>query len=278
MRLVDKHYNEFKEIPYLTGGEDISSSYVGDIQQLKDQVKIPDKYLDSSKVQDSLKDYYEGEYTSLDPQYLQNYISRAYVENENLTKAELRNKMNSAIKTENLYNNIKNNKLYNSALQKMVNEDIALDEKETDKIRTSLENKARNLEIRQYYDDKMNYQIQIVKIVIIICLIMLGISFMYKKNILNTNIYIALIGIGLACIVIFTIGKLIDILMRDNYKFHEYGYIRSHHYLNKGDRYLRDNDTPLHQQKDLISEKCLLVLEDEKRVKDDPNAGRLYIG
>tara|TARA_Y100000389_G_C17381458_1_gene474612 strand:+ start:179 stop:970 length:792 start_codon:yes stop_codon:yes gene_type:complete len=263
MKLIDKHYNRFNEIPYLTGGEDISASYVDDIQQLKDQVTTQDRYLDSSKVQDSLEDYYAGEYTSADLGDLQKYISRAYVENEKLTKAELRNKMNYAVKTENLYKNIKNSKLYNSALQKMVNEDIALDEKETDKIRTSLENKARNLEIRQYYDDKMKYQTQIVKIVIIICLIMLGLSFMYKINILNTNIYIALIGLSLACIVIFTIGKLIDILMRDNYKFHEYGYVRSHHYLNKGERRLRDNDIPLHQQKDLISNKCLRVLEDE---------------
>ena len=262
MKLIDKHYHKFKKIPYLTGGETNSASYVDDTQKLKDHVTNTNKYLDSEKVQQSLEDYYAGEYTSLDPEYLQDYISRAYVENEKLTETELKNKLNYAIKTDNLYKNVKNNKLYNSALQKMVNEDIDLDEKEIDRIKTSLHNKERNLEIRQYYDDKMKYQTEIVKIVIIICLIMLGLSFMYKLNILNTNLYIAFIGVGLACIVIFTIGKLIDILMRDDYKFHEYGYVRSHHYLNKGDGdYKNDNNIPLHQQKDLISNKCLRVLK-----------------
>ena len=84
-------------------------------------------------------------------------------------------------------------------------------------------------------------------------------------NILNTHLYIALIGIGLACIVIFTVGRLIDILMRDNIKFDEYSYIRSHHYLNKGDsdyKSLNDDDIPLHQKNDLISDKCLKVMNE----------------
>ena len=98
-----------------------------------------------------------------------------------------------------------------------------------------LHNKTRNLEIIQYYDEKMKMQIGIVKTVIIIFLILFTLTMLYKMNILNTHLYIALIGIGLACIVIFTVGRLIDILMRDNMKFDEYSYIRSHHYLNKGD-------------------------------------------
>ena len=66
-------------------------------------------------------------------------------------------------------------------------------------------------------------------------------------------------GIGLACIFIYSIGNLIDILMRDNVKFDEYAYIRSHHYLNKGDDDLSKmtDGIPLHQQSDLISSKCL---------------------
>ena len=267
-KIDNTDYNNFKEIPYLSGiWADISSTYCDDVDEMEDEVTDDNKYLKSDDFQQSLKMYYENE-DSDDLEYLKKYIASAYVENEKLTQSELRNKLNYAIKTENLYRNVKNNELYNSALQKMVKEDIDLDNKEIERITNSLEDKNRNLEIRQYYDDKMNYQIEIVKIVIIICLILLGISFLYKINLLNTKIYIVLIGVGLACIVIFTIGKLIDILMRDNYKFDEYSYIRSHHYLNKGDDYYKkntDNEIPLYQQKDLISNKCLGIFEGEEK-------------
>ena len=147
----------------------------------------------------------------------------------------------------------------------MVDEDIELDEADIDKVKQLLHNKTRNLEIRQYYDEKMKTQIGIVKTLIIIFLILLTLTMLYKMNILNTHLYIALIGIGLACIVIFTVGRLIDILMRDNMKFDEYSYIRSHHYLNKGDsdyKSLNDDDIPLHQKNDLISDKCLKVMNE----------------
>ena len=147
----------------------------------------------------------------------------------------------------------------------MVEEDIELDEADIDKVKQMLHNKTRNLEIRQYYDEKMKMQIGIVKTVIIIFLILLTLTMLYKMNILNTHLYIALIGIGLACIVIFTVGRLIDILMRDNMKFDEYSYIRSHHYLNKGDsdyKSLNDDDIPLHQKNDSISDKCLKVMNE----------------
>ena len=144
----------------------------------------------------------------------------------------------------------------------MVTEDIKIDNEDIEKIKQNLHNKTRHLEIRKYYDEKMNQQTGIVKTVIVICLVMLGITFFYKTNILNTHIYIALIGVGLACIVIYTIGKSIDILMRDNNKYDEYAYVRSHHYLNRGEGdYELLNDIPLHEQGDLISNKCLRVME-----------------
>lgn len=265
--LLGTDYNNFKEIPYLNGGNDVSSAYVSDIDELKDHIENSSKYLNSNDIQTSLRDYYDpGDgYADIDLNGLSESVKSVYVENEKLSKEELKNKLNNAIKTENLHKNIKNNKLYNAAIQKMVEEDIELDSADIEKVKQILHNKTRNLEIRKYYDEKMKTQIGIVKTVIIILLVLLAITMLYKINILNTNLYIALIGIGLACIVIFTVGRLIDILMRDNIKFDEYAYIRSHHYLNKGSgKYKTLDDIPLHQQDDLISNKCLKVMNESE--------------
>lgn len=262
--LLGTNYNNFKEIPYLNGGVDVSSTYITELASLKTQITSPDKYLDSTEIQDELEYYYK-DYQSLDLNELEDHIAKSFVENEKLSKEDLKNKLNYAIKTKNIHTNIVNNETYNNALQKMVEEDIELDEADIDKVKQLLHNKTRNLEIRQYYDEKMKTQIGIVKTVIIIFLILLTLTMLYKMNILNTHLYIALIGIGLACIVIFTVGRLIDILMRDNIKFDEYSYIRSHHYLNKGDsdyKSLHDDDIPLHQKNDLISDKCLKVMNE----------------
>jgi len=261
--LVDIHYNNIDEIPYLNGGDDVSLSYISDLEHLKTQINDSTKYLDTTDVQNSLEKYYNAGYHKLDLDQLEDYIADAFVENEKLSNNELKNKLNYAIKTENLHRNIENNKLYNVALQRMVNEDISLDSLDIERLNQSLNNKKRSLEIRQYYDEKMNVQIGIVKTVIIICLILLMITLLYKINILNSHFYIAFIGVGLACIVIFTIQRLFNILMRDNNKFDEYAFIRSHHYLNRGDgKYKTSDDIPLHQQKDLISNKCLRVFKE----------------
>lgn len=262
--LLGTNYNNFKEVPYLNGGVDDSSTYITELAALKTQITSPEKYLDSTEIQHELENYYK-DYQTLDLNELEDYIAKSFVENEKLSKEDLKNKLNYAIKTKNIHTNIVNNDTYNNALQKMVEEDIELDEADIDKVKQLLHNKTRNLEIRQYYDEKMKTQIGIVKTVIIIFLILLTLTMLYKMNILNTHLYIALIGIGLACIVIFTVGRLIDILMRDNIKFDEYSYIRSHHYLNKGDsdyKSLHDDDIPLHQKNDLISDKCLKVMNE----------------
>tara|TARA_A100001011_G_scaffold400863_1_gene520153 strand:- start:14764 stop:15546 length:783 start_codon:yes stop_codon:yes gene_type:complete len=255
--LFGKEYNNFTEIPYLNGGGGSSTEYVSDIAAVKGDINNASNYLDSSTVQKSFEDYYANGYEALDLDQLKEYIANAIVENKKLSKSELKNKINHAIKTENLHKNIKNNKFYNAALEKMVTEDIKIDNENIEKITQNLHNKTRHLEIRKYYDEKMKQQTGIIKTVIAICLVMLGITFLYKTNLLNSHIYIALIGVGLACIVIYTIGKSIDIFMRDSNKYDEYTYVKSHHYLNKGEGDYKRVD----EEVDLISNKCLRVME-----------------
>lgn len=264
IRLIETDYKNYKKIPYLNGGIDVSSSYIDDLEELSDHLTTDVKYLDNSKIQRKL-----GNLSKKLPggkvDELNEYITNAIIENEKLSKEELKNKLNYAIKTENIFRNIDNNSTYynSGALQKMVTEDISLNNLEIDRLNKILHNKKRNLEIRHYYDEKMKTQIEIVKTVIIILLILLAITMLYKMNILNTNMYIISIGIGLACCVLLIVGRLIDILMRDNNKFDEYAYIRSHHYLNKGNgKNELLEDIPLHNQDDLISDECLRVMND----------------
>lgn len=194
---------------------------------------------------------------------LDNDAISALYQNELVSNTQLKNKYQYIKALDNRVKNVENNKFYNSALLKMVQEDISLDSLDIKSMTADLHNKTRNLEIRNYYEDKMKEQIAIVKIVILIFLVLLALTFFYKLNVLSTNIYITLIGVGLACIVIFTIGKLFDIYLRDDVDFNEYGFIKSHHYLNKGDSELgadiNPTETPLYAQDDLISNKCLTV-------------------
>lgn len=274
--LTTASYNNFKDIPYLNGGSSNSKVYINpDLSELKN---IKDLAINSYYNTDSgynteligynteLIDYYDnGSGTVYDDSTsnlsdLHKMVGESLVENEKYIKDEYSNRLNHAIKVENLYKNFENIEKYNHVLHEMAEEDISLDTMKIEEIQNDLENKSRSLEIRKYYDDKMKAQTSIIKIVIAISLILLAISFFYKINILNTNIYIVLIGIGLAFIVIFTIGKLFDILIRDNYNFDEYAFIRSHYYLNKGGGSIKTEDAsdiPLHKQNDLISNKCL---------------------
>ena len=172
--LVNTDYNNFDEILYLNGGKDVSFDYVEDIELLKSQINNATTYTNSDNIQSVLKNYYdEGYYNTLELDGLEDYIANAFVENERLSKAELKNKLSYAIKSDNLDKNIKNNKLYNSALQKMVNEDIRLDKKAIETVKNNIHNKTRNLEIRQYYNEKMNVQTKVIKSCIIMFLILL---------------------------------------------------------------------------------------------------------
>ena len=265
--LTTESYNNFKDIPYLNGGNNNSSEYIADLSKLE---YIKDHDI-NGEYNTELIGYYDkttdpdGPYDSISNlSDLHKTVGESLVENEKYIKDEYSNRLNHAIKVENLYKNFENIEEYNDVLHKMAEEDISLDTLKIKEIQNDLENKTRSLEIRKYYEDKMKTQISIIKRVIIICIILLAIGFLYKMNILNTNIYIVLIGIGLAFIVIFTIGKLFDILIRDNYNFDEYAFIRSHYYLNKGDGSIEtdDSDIPLHQQNDLISNKCLSAYND----------------
>ena len=81
--LLSIHYDNIHEIPYLNGGDDVSSSYISDLEQLKEQINDSTKYLDTGNVQSSLKQYYnKGYHSLLDLEHLEDYIADALLKRE----------------------------------------------------------------------------------------------------------------------------------------------------------------------------------------------------
>ena len=79
--LLGTNYNNFKEIPYLNGGVDVSSTYITELNALENQIKLSGKYLDSTGIQHELQDYYSKEYSVPELNELEDYIAKSFVEN-----------------------------------------------------------------------------------------------------------------------------------------------------------------------------------------------------
>lgn len=85
-------------------------------------------------------------------------------------------------------------------------------------------NKLRLIQINNYYGKKYNAYSSILFNVIIICIIILVLSILKKKEILPSNIYnLSIILVFVISIIIIT-SKFYDISLRDNMNFDEYNW------------------------------------------------------
>lgn len=135
-----------------------------------------------------------------------------------------------------LYNSLKNmassyqqnvSTSQNTVQQQMFALDIVENELNEAKIRTqALEsdkyNKLRLVEINTYYSKRFGAHKEIVKVVVYVCILMLIVIILGKKEILPRNIYILLNGIILVVGIIVIGKKIIDLSNRDNMNFDEY--------------------------------------------------------
>ena len=83
-------------------------------------------------------------------------------------------------------------------------------------------NKLRLVEINTYYGKKFGAHKDIVKVIVYVCIFMLIIIILGKKEILPRNIYILLNGIIIVIGIIVIGKKVIDLSNRDNMNFDEY--------------------------------------------------------
>lgn len=162
------------------------------------------------------------------------------LDDQNLTvdqRTNIINQINEIGQTRStLYNSLKNmassyqqnvSTSQNTVQQQMFALDIVENELNEAKVRTQAlqndkYNKLRLVEINTYYSKRFGAHKEIVKVVVYVCILMLIVIILGKKEILPRNIYIALNGIILTVGIIIIGKKIIDLSNRDNMNFDEY--------------------------------------------------------
>jgi hypothetical protein len=84
------------------------------------------------------------------------------------------------------------------------------------------QDKLRMVEINTYYGQRYEAHINIIKFIIMVCIPVLLITVLNKKNFISSNIanIIMSIVIGIACIILFY--KVYDLMFRDNMNYSQY--------------------------------------------------------
>lgn len=158
--------------------------------------------------------------------------------------------------------NLDNNKEYNSIMDKMIKEEIEIVSDDIKRIEDDLHNKNRMVEVKTYHSNRKNHQLQITKKLIYIVFFMLGISLVYKINLMSETVFVSFITIGLVIFVVYAIKGVYDIMVRDDVTYDEYNYIPPPRYPGKNNtRFMRDTDIPLYEQEDIISNKCYNIMK-----------------
>lgn len=78
---------------------------------------------------------------------------------------------------------------------------------------------------------------------------MLGISLVYKINLMSESVFVSFITIGLVIFVVYAIKGVYDIMVRDDVTYDEYNYTPPPRYPGKNNtRFMQDSDIPLYEQ------------------------------
>ena len=248
-------FDNFFGLPYLV--KDNQANYEDDVEQLS----VVD--VDDDVIYASVANYITKRGTVVDDSPLISLDNTAYdslVSNERMYLSLIKNNDQLINALENRMTNLENNVKYNESIKQILTEDISLTNIDISALEQDLHYKSRLADIKQYYDKKMTHQVEIVKNLVFICLVLLIFSLAYKFGVLSDGLFASLIGIGLFIMVAYTVASTFDIFIRDDVDYDEYKYIRSHHYLNKGNGGDIENDIPLHERKDLMPNKCYYEL------------------
>jgi len=116
------------------------------------------------------------------------------------------------IKKDNLFTNVLTDYMLNDAKQNNF-EDVY------DKIKQQNTDKARKIEINTYYDKAYKEYINILKIIIFACVILVPIVIANKNSLIPNNITNILVVSIIFLTIVYIITKFIDIYMRDNKDF-----------------------------------------------------------
>jgi hypothetical protein len=86
------------------------------------------------------------------------------------------------------------------------------------------DNKMRMVEINTYYGKRYRAQAGLMKLIIFICVLLLVLSILRKKGLINDSISNILVGIVITLGIFFIIWRILDIYWRDNMNYDEYNF------------------------------------------------------
>tara|TARA_B100000073_G_scaffold345606_1_gene355050 strand:- start:1212 stop:1796 length:585 start_codon:yes stop_codon:yes gene_type:complete len=139
------------------------------------------------------------------------------------------------------FNLLKNIEGVRSFVQKEVNKDIStlkdqlvaidimnkeLDRLEKEKKIVSEKNidLNRNLEIVRYYGKKYHAQIEILKVIVVLCIVVIFLNVLITKKIISSVVYLSVLTIVLFIGVFITLNKSLDIYRRSKTNYDRYNW------------------------------------------------------
>uniref|UniRef100_A0A6C0JXN9 Uncharacterized protein n=1 Tax=viral metagenome TaxID=1070528 RepID=A0A6C0JXN9_9ZZZZ len=92
-------------------------------------------------------------------------------------------------------------------------------------LRKDKDNKMRMVEINTYYASKYKSQSNLMKLIVVLCIPLLVISILTKKQIIPSKIGLSLAGIIIVVGLVLVVKRLYDILRRNNMNYDEYEWL-----------------------------------------------------
>jgi len=127
----------------------------------------------------------------------------------------------NAVYLKDRYGDTRNSAVNQRAVVNIVESELNNVKKQMNIYKTDLTNKLRLIEINDYYDKKYTSQADILKVISGMCLIIIVILMVNKKEYISQQITQILIGIVLGIGLIIIILKLWNVFIRDNQNFDE---------------------------------------------------------
>ncbi len=119
------------------------------------------------------------------------------------------------------FNNTNTNKINQQANLNIVNEELKRTKERSEHYQGEINNKMRNVQINTFYQKKYDSQIHLLKFIIVVCIILICISFGKKLGYFSEGAYSLFVGIIMFLALIRTLYLMYDIVIRDKSNFDE---------------------------------------------------------
>ena len=113
------------------------------------------------------------------------------------------------------------NKINQEANLKIVNEELNKTNVRNEYYNDKIKNNIRNIQINTFYQKKYQSQINILKFIILVCIVIISLSFIKKRGLISERMYLLIIGIIIAASIIRICYMIYDIIIRDKNIFEE---------------------------------------------------------